>query len=377
MIYLDHNATTPIAPEVVDAMAPFLTDRFGNPSSSHAFGRAAKDALEGARGRVARLLGCQPEEIVFSSGGTESNNMVIKGVAHTLAGKGRHIITTSIEHPSVMNPCLFLMYQGYDITFLPVDGTGWVDPEAVRHAIRPATVLISVMHANNETGTIQAVNEIGHIARNAGVLFHTDAAQSVGKIATEVSALNVDFMSLAGHKVYAPKGVGVLFVRDGVKIEPLLHGAGQEAARRAGTENVMFAVGLGTACNLALETMPQEGLRLCRLRDRLHELLLAAIPDLTLNGHPSQRLPNTLNVSFRGVDGSKLLETVPDLAASTGAACHDRSVTLSHVLAAMGVSKEIGRGAVRLTLGRATTQSEIEKTADLLIAAYRTICRPL
>jgi cysteine desulfurase len=377
MIYLDHNATTPIAPEVADAMAPFLADRFGNPSSSHSSGHIAKMALEGAREQVARLLGCQPREIVFTSGGTESNNMVIKGVAHTFAGKGRHIITTSIEHPSVTNPCLFLMYQGYDLTFLPVDSTGWVDPEAVRHAISPATVLISVMHANNETGTIQAVGEIGRIARNAGVLFHTDAAQSVGKIATEIPALGVDFMSLAGHKLYAPKGVGVLFAREGVKIEPLLHGAGQEAGRRAGTENVMFAVGLGTACRLALETMPQESRRVCRLRDRLHELLQAAIPDLTLNGHPSQRLPNTLNVSFRGVDGSKLLEAVPDLGASTGAACHDRSITLSHVLAAMGVSKEIGRGAVRLTLGRATTQSDIEKAADLLVAAYRTIYRTL
>jgi cysteine desulfurase len=302
--------------------------------------------------------------------------MVIKGVAHSLAEKGRHIITTAIEHPAVTNPCLFLLYQGYDVIFLPVDSTGLVDPSAVKAAIRPDTILISVMHANNETGTIQPVSEIGVMAREAGVLFHTDAAQSVGKIPTRVSDLLVDFLSVAGHKMYAPKGIGALFLRNGLKIEPFMHGAGQESGRRAGTENVMFAVALGKACALARERMSTDAERIRRLRDRFHGLLAEDIPGLVLNGHPEARLPNTLNVSLPGVDGAALLDALPEICASTGAACHDRSVQLSHVLAAMQVPKEIGRGAIRLTLGRGNTEAEIDEAAKMIIAAYDNMSQP-
>jgi len=371
LIYLDHNATTPVAPEVSEAMKPYLSQEYGNPSSGYLLGRTSKDALENARAQVAKLIGCLPQEIVFTSGGTEANNMVIKGVAHSYREKGRHIITTSIEHPAITNPCLFLMEQGYDITFLPVDSTGQVNASSVSKAIRPSTILISVMHANNETGTIQPIERIGQIARQAGVLFHSDAAQSAGKIPIDVSTLSADFVSLAGHKLYAPKGVGALFIKNGLNIEPLMHGAGQETGRRAGTENVMLAVGLGEACSLARKHMAVDSQEICLLRDRLYDLLAGQIPGLVLNGHPEARLPNTLNLSLPGVDGSKLLDAIPQICASTGAACHDRSVKLSHVLAAMDVPKEIGRGAIRLTLGRQNTKEQIDAAAEMVIAAYR------
>jgi len=370
MIYLDHNATTPVAPEVVEAMKPYLGGRYGNPSSSHGLGRLAKQDLQEARGQVSEFLGCLPEEVVFTSGGTESNNMVIKGVAESLAKKGRHIITTAVEHPAVINPCLFLMYQGYNLTFLPVDATGLVDPASVKEALQPTTILISVMHANNETGTVEPIEQIGVLAREAGVFFHTDAAQSAGKIPVNVSDLNVDFLSLAGHKMYAPKGVGAIFIKKGVKIEPFMHGAGQESGRRAGTENVMLAAALGRASFLARQHMLEEAGRIRHLRDRLHEILATNIPDLVLNGHPQARLPNTLNLSLTGVEGGRLLEALPEICASTGAACHDRSVKLSHVLAAMKVTEEVGRGAVRLTLGRQNTEAEIETAAKMIVRAY-------
>jgi cysteine desulfurase len=370
MIYLDHNATTPVAPEVVEATKPYWAKAYGNPSSSHGMGRLAKQALEAARSEVAELLGCLPQEVVFTSGGTESNNAVIKGVAHSLSDKGRHIITTMIEHPAVTNPCLFLMHQGYDVTFLEVDSAGRVSPEAVEEAIKPTTILISVMHANNETGTIQPIEEIGALAREAGILFHTDAAQSAGKIAVNVSTLLVDFLSLAGHKAYAPKGVGALFVKDGLKIEPFMHGAGQESGRRGGTENVMFAVALGKACALARGRMSEDAQRIRHLRDRLHRLLAAHIPGLARNGHPEACLPNTLNVSLPGVNGNTLLDAIPEICASTGAACHDHSVRLSHVLTAMQVSEDIGRGAIRLTLGRGNTKAEINGAAEMIVQAY-------
>jgi cysteine desulfurase len=370
VIYLDHNATTPIAPEVAEAMKPYWGVQYGNPSSGYPLGRAAREALEKARSQVAEFLGCQPGEIVFTSGGTESNNMIIKGVAHSLSDKGRHIITTAIEHPAITNPCLFLLYQGYDVTFLPVDGTGLVDPATVKEAIKGETILISVMHANNETGTIQPISEIGVLAQEAGVVFHTDAAQSAGKIPVLVSELNVDSASLAGHKMYAPKGIGALFLKDTLTLEPFMHGAGQESGRRAGTENVMFAVALGKACALARERMTQDAERIHQLRDRLHRLLAAQIPGLVLNGHPEKHLPNTLNVSLPGVEGGNLLDAVPALCASTGAACHDRSVTISHVLAAMQTSEEVARGAIRLTLGRANTEAEIEQAGEMIIEAY-------
>ena len=373
MIYLDHNATTPVAPQVLEAMKPYWGDQYGNPSSAYALGRSARQALEEARAQIAELLDCRPSEIVFTSGGTESNNMVIKGVAHSMTDKGRHIITTAIEHPAVTNPCLFLLYQGYDVTFLPVDSTGQVDPAAVKAAIRPTTVLISVMHANNETGTIQPVSEIGALAQDYGVLFHTDAAQSVGKIPTRVSDLRVDFLSVAGHKMYAPKGVGALYLRNGLRIEPFMHGAGQESGRRAGTENVLFAVALGMASALARDRMSADAERIHRLRDRLHTLLAQDIHGLVLNGHLVDRLPNTLNVSLPGIDGSALLDAVPEICASTGAACHDRSVQLSHVLAAMQVPEEIGRSAIRLTLGRGNTEAEVDETAKMIITAYNVL----
>jgi len=367
---LDHNATTPIAPEVAEAMRPHLGKAYGNPSSSHGLGREAKQTLEGARAEVAKLIGCQPREVVFTSGGTESNNMAIKGVAYSFARKGRHIVTTEIEHPAVTNPCLFLMYQGYEVTFLPVDRFGLVDPLAVRDAIKPTTTLVSVMHANNETGAVQPIEQIGELAQAAGVLFHVDAAQSTGKIPVDVSELQVDFLSLAGHKMYAPKGIGALFVRDELEIEPFMHGAGQESGRRAGTENVMFAVALARACALARMKMPEEAERIRNLRDRFHELLTGHIPGLVLNGHAHARLPNTLNVSLPGVNGATLLDAIPKICASTGAACHDHSVSLSHVLAAMQIPEEIGRGAIRLTLGRKNTEAEIETAAEMIVQAY-------
>ena len=373
MIYLDHNATTPIAPEVAEAMKPYSGSQFGNPSSGYAMGHAAKKALEDARAQVAELLGCLSTEIVFTSGGTESNNMVIKGVAHSLSDKGRHIITTTIEHPAVTNPCLFLHSLGYKVTFVRVDATGLVDPLAVKDAIRPDTILISIMHANNETGTIEPIGEIGAIAKTAGVLFHTDAAQSAGKVPVQVSELNVDFLSLAGHKMYAPKGVGALFIKDGLKIEPFMHGAGQESGRRAGTENVMFAVALGKACALAQERMSQHAEHTRHLRDLLHDRLATGIPGLVLNGHPEARLPNTLNVSVPDVDGSKVLDAIPNICASTGAACHDRSVTISHVLAAMQTLEDVARGAIRLTLGRGNTEEEIYRAAEMIITAYNNL----
>ncbi len=285
--------------------------------------------------------------------------------------KGTHIITTSIEHPAVTNPALFLLNQGYDVTFVRVDNTGMVDPGDIKKAIKDTTILISVMHANNETGTVEPIEEIGKIARASDILFHTDAAQSVGKIGTDVTELNVDFLSVTGHKVYAPKGVGAVYIRNGIKIAPLIHGSGQERGRRAGTENVLSAVGLGAACALAKERLEDDSLRIHRLRDRLHERLLSEIPDLVLNGHPERRIPNTLNVSFPGIDGRELLKRLPDICASTGAACHERSVKLSHVLAAMNVPESAGRGAVRLSLGRENTEKETDQAAEMIIAVYK------
>ena len=371
MIYLDYNATTPIAKEVPDAMMPFILEDFGNPSSGHPMGKRAREALEKARSQIAALLGCESSEIIFTSGGTESNNMVLKSLAWTMRNRGRHIITTRIEHPAIINTALFLMETGLDVTFLPVDKYGQVDPGEVKKAIKKDTILITVMQANNETGTIQPLAEISSIAREHGILFHTDAAQAVGKIETKVDDLGVDFLSIAGHKLYAPKGVGVLYIRKGVTIEPFMHGGGQEMRLRSGTENVMLNVGLGRACELVQGDLSHEMVRIRRLRDRLHDRIRAAIPDAVLNGHPEKRLPNTLFISFPGMIGEEILRKVPDLCTSTGAACHDQSVTLSHVLAAMGVSKEVGMGAIRLTLGRPTTQEEVDQASQWIVEAVK------
>jgi cysteine desulfurase len=367
-IYLDFNASTPIAPEAVEAMRPFLTDHYGNPSSLHWAGTPAKDAVEKARGQVAGLLGCDPTEVVFTSGGSESNNHAIKGTFFANRDRGEHIITTAVEHPATLNPCRFLETLGGKVTVLPVDRHGRVNPDDVGKAVTPKTILITVMHANNEVGTIEPIPEIAVIARKAGIPLHTDAAQSVGKISTDVEELGVDLLSVAGHKVYSPKGVGALYIREGTRIEPFVHGAGHEAGRRAGTENVLLAVALGAACEAARKWigMPQVQV----LRDRFWEGLKGIFGDkVTLNGHPTNRLPNTLNVNFVGRVGAEILARLPGVAASTGSACHAGSVTLSPVLAAMGVPPEEGMGAVRFSLGRTTTWEELGEVLTLLRTA--------
>ena len=364
-IYFDYNASTPLAPEVAEAMKPYLTDYYGNPSSKHWAGIPASKAVEQARVRVADLLGCSPAEIVFTSGGTESNNHAVKGVFFSHREKGNHIITTGIEHPAIIRPCLFLEKLGAEVTFLPVDGYGMVDPDDVRRAITGNTILVTVMHANNEVGTIQPIEEISKIAREHGILFHTDAAQSVGKISTKVNELGVDLLSLAGHKVYAPKGVGALYIRDGTRIEPFVHGAGHESGRRAGTENVILDAGLGKACELAQSWTGMAAVK--ELRDFFWEELRCIYGErIVLNGSPDNRLPNTLNVSFVGIAGAEVLAKLDGVAASTGSACHEGSVELSPVLRAMGISNEVGMGAVRFSLGRATTRQEIEYVLNQL-----------
>jgi cysteine desulfurase len=370
-IYLDYNASTPIDPAVAAAMSPFLDGHFGNPSSGHWAARDAKAALETARGQVAVLLGCRSDEVVFTSGGSEANNLAIKGVFFARRDKGDHIVTTRIEHPATVEPCRFLERLGARVTWLPVDRTGRVDPNDLRRAITPRTVLVSIMHANNEVGTIEPVADCACIAREHGVLFHTDAAQSVGKIATRVDELGVDLLSIAGHKVYAPKGVGALFVRRGVALEPVIHGAGHESGRRAGTESALLAVGLGKACELARDLVRMERVR--ELRDRLWNELRTRFGDgVVLNGHPVHRLPNTLNVSFVGRVGAEILAQLDGVAVTTGSACHAGRIELSPVLAAMGVSPEVGMGAVRFSLGRPTTRDEIdsvvERLSDMLAA---------
>lgn len=367
-IYLDFNASTPLAPEVVDAMRMVLAEPYGNPSSGNWAGRPARQAIDNARGQVAGLLGCKPNEVVFTSGGTEANNHALKGVYFARGRANAHIITTQVEHPAVLQPCRFLERLGASVTYLPVDGHGRVDPDDVRGALRPDTVLISVMHANNEVGTIQPIEEIAGIAREAGILLHTDAAQSTGKIDFTVAGLGVDLLSVAGHKLYGPKGVGVLYIRDGVSIEPLMHGASHEAGRRAGTENVLLDVALGAACELARARGGMDSVR--ALRDLFWDRLRDKFGDrVVLNGHPTERLPNTLNVSFLGQVGADILGRMPAVAASTGSACHAGSMELSPVLRAMRVAPEVGMGAIRFSLGRTTTREEIETVVEGLRSA--------
>ena len=364
-IYLDFNASTPVASQVAEAMRPFLSQHYGNPSSQHWAGIPAKQAVEHARQQVAELLQCSPGEIVFTSGGSESNNHAIKGVFFALRDKGNHIITTQIEHPAVINPCGFLEKLGAEVKYVPVDRYGRVDPQNIKEAITGKTILITVMHANNEVGTIQPIEEISHIAREQGVVFHTDAAQSVGKIATKVDDLGVHLLSVAGHKLYAPKGIGALYIRKGTPIEPLIHRAGHEAGRRAGTENVVLIVGLGKACEIAEEHLSDDRIR--SMRDRFWKLLQDNFGEaVALNGHPLHRLPSTLNISFVGKAGGELLSKLDGVAASTGAACHSGSVELSPVLKAMGIPPEIGMGAIRFSLGRTTTMEEVDRVIQLL-----------
>ncbi len=359
IIYLDHNATTPVDPEVKESMLPFLAEAYGNPSSGYPLGLRAKEMLESARAEVADLLHCKNEEVIFTSGGSESNNMVLKGAIDFKDLNSSHVITSAVEHPAILNPLLYLMELGLRVTILPVDSMGRVDPEDVRRVLEPDTVLVSIMLANNETGTIQPIEEISKITQDHGVLLHTDAAQAVGKINVDVRQLRVDLMSVAGHKLYAPKGVGALYVREGVSLTPLIHGAGQEMNKRAGTENVMFAKGLGTACRVAKERCQRDAQEMAAMRDHLRAFLFEHIDGLVLNGPPEFSLPNTLNVSVPHVDGGLILAELPYLMASTGAACHDREVRLSHVLAAMGVPPEIGMGALRFSVGRSNTMDQM------------------
>ena len=368
-IYLDHNATTPIHPEVVEAMLPYLREHFGNPSSGHVYGQRARQAVVRAREQVAALLGCQPDEIVFTSGGTEANNLAIRGVAEL--SSRRHVVTSTVEHPATAQPCAYLERRGFEVTRVPVDADGQIQTREVRPFVRGDTALVTVMLAQNETGTLMPIAAIAKLAGEQGAVMHTDAAQAVGKIATRVDELGVDLLSIAGHKLYAPKGVGALYVRRGTKLAPLALGAGHERGLRPGTENVPSIVGFGQACELARRDLDSESSRQRELRDELWGQLRAAIPRVRLNGHPTERLPNTLNVSLPEALGSAVLAAAPDIAASTGSACHEGGETASAVLLAMGIDATVALGAVRLSLGRATTRDQITWAVNALVAAHR------
>lgn len=366
MIYLDYNATTPIDKEVADAMLPYLYGYYGNPSSIHVLGLEAKREIEKARQQVADLLNATVDEVIFTSGGSESNNTVLKGVAHTYKDKGNHIITSIIEHPAIINPCRFLEKQGFDVSYVNVDEFGMIDPSEIEKLINDKTILISIMHSNNETGTIQPIEEIANISRRYGVLFHTDASQSLGKVPIDVRKMDVDFLTVAGHKLYAPKGIGALYVKSGICIEPLIHGAGHEKGRRAGTENIIFEVGLGKACETAKLNLENNEVK--ENTNYFYSKLIKKFGNIIhLNGHPTKRLPNTLNVSFIGYNGHEILDNLIDILASTGSACHSGMTTISPVLKAMGVTEEIGRGAVRFSLGKYTTKEEIDIVVEKLL----------
>ncbi len=367
-IYLDHAATTPTDPLVIKEMQPYFGEIFGNPSSTHLFGQEAKAACEKAREKIAAFIGANSEEIVFTSGGTEADNLALRGVALANEHKGNHIITTSIEHHGVIEPCRFLEGLGFKVTYLPVDRYGVVDPEDVRKAITDKTILISVMHANNEVGTIEPISKIGEIAKAGGIYMHTDAVQSVGKIPVDVEELKVDLLTLSGHKIYGPKGIGALYVRKGTKLAPLLYGGHHERARRAGTENVPGIVGLGKACEIASKNLLENADHLERLRNRLEVKIKEKVNRLHLNGHPVRRLPHILNISFEFIEGESLILNLDmkGIAASTGSACASGSLEPSHVLIAMGVSREIAQGAVRFSLGRGNTEEETDYTVEVL-----------
>jgi cysteine desulfurase len=372
-VYLDYNATTPIDAEAAQAMLPFLTGKFGNPSSGHIYGREARQAVDHARAQLAGLLGCAPGEVIFTSGGTESNNTVIKGIASARAGQGKHIITSAIEHPAILEPCRILEEMGFIITILPVDGAGRVDPADVERAITPGTILVSVMLANNEVGTLQPIAEIARIAHKAGAVVHTDAAQAVGKIPVSVADLGVDYLSVAGHKLYAPKGIGALYCRGG-DAPRFMHGAGHEGGRRAGTENVLEIVGLGQAAEVARRDLDRNMAHMQAMRDRLWEGLSTRVKDVRRNGHPTECLPNTLSVSFRHIEANVLLARIDDrVAASAGAACHADQVTVSAVLRAMDVPLDYAMGTLRLTVGKMTTEKEVDSAIPVLTEAVSAI----
>jgi len=369
--YLDYNATTPLLPEVLDAMLPYLREHFGNPSSGHVYGRRARDAVELARAEVAALIGCDSGEIIFTSGGTEANNLAIRGMA---AGSSRRrVVTSAVEHPATAHPVAWLERQGWDIVRVGVDADGRVDVRELDTATTDATVLVTIMHSNNETGVLQPIQDAARLAHRAGACVHTDAAQSVGKVPVDVRSIDVDLLSIAGHKLYAPKGIGALYVRRGVLLEPLTRGAGHERGLRPGTENVPSIVGLGTACIIARRDLNDESARVRTLRNRLWSQLAAAIPGIALNGHAEDRLPNTLTVRFPRVSGTALLAATPEIAASTGSACHAGGETASEVLLAMAIPAAEALGSVRLTLGRATTTDVVDQASYALVGAWRNL----
>ncbi len=363
MIYLDYNATTPIAPQVAEQMRPYLSTYFGNPSSGHIFGSDTKKAVEKARKQIAEMINAQSSEIIFTSGGTESNNYAIKGAAFARKHLGNHIITSAIEHPAVFEVCRYLERQGFDITYVKVDKYGRVNPQDVTAAIRPETILVSIMHANNEVGTIQPIAEISQALKGKDILLHSDAAQSIGKTPVDVQAMGIDLLSIAGHKLYAPKGIGALYVKEGVRLEKLIHGADHEQNRRAGTENVLEIVGLGAAAELVSQHLPDYEKHYAQTRDYLWELLQKDFPALLRNGHPKHCLANTLSVSFRGIEANTLVARLNEVATSAGAACHSESIDVSMVLEAMQVPIEYAMGTIRLSTGRTTTMEDIEKAA--------------
>jgi cysteine desulfurase len=373
-IYLDFNATTPMTPEVLDAMLPWLREQFGNPSSTHVYGRRAAEAVATARASVAGLIGAQPVEIIFTGCATEANNLALLGVARALGGARRHLVVSAVEHPAVTAPAMALREQGWDVTVVPVDGDGRVSLEALQRSLQGDTALVCVMHANNEVGTVQPIREIARLTRERGIVLHTDAAQSAGKLPLDVDQLGADLLTLAGHKFHAPKGVGALYVRSGTPIRAVLHGAGQEHGLRPGTENVAAIVALGAAADMARRSLHAAGEHMRAMRDRLHRLLAQAVDGLQLNGHPEHRLPNTLHVSFPGVSGRALLAAASDVvAASVGSACHSEDDAVSGVLAAMGVDAARAAGAVRLSVGRGTTREEVELAAEALARSWQRI----
>lgn len=366
-IYLDYNATTPIDPQVVEAMQPYLHSNFGNPSSSHELGRQSLSAIQDARLQIAGLLRCEPNEIIFTSGGSESNNLALKGITHKHAHKGMHVIISAVEHPSISNVCQYLMVEGFRVSFLPVNSRGVIDPAELDEIITSKTLLVSVMHANNEVGSIQPIRELSDIAHDAGAIFHTDVAQSVSKIPVHVDELGCDLMSVASHKMYGPKGVGILYSKKGLTLEPIIHGASQEAGKRAGTENVASIVGMGKAAELVMSTLTAEMEHLAMLRDRLQTDLKEAFPQMRVNAAAAKRLPNTLSISFKEVTALQIIENLPDIYLSMGAACHRADGKGSGVLEAMGVPLEYQLGTLRMSLGRFSDESQIALATGKLV----------
>lgn len=368
-IYMDHGATTPVDPLVVDAMLPYFTETFGNASSLHSFGQEATSALEQSRQQVAASIGAKPEEIIFTSGGTESDNLAIKGIAYRNSGKGKHIITSTIEHPAILNTCAYLEKEGFDVTYVPADSDGIIDMDELKKAIRDDTILISVMHANNEIGTIQPISDISKLAKEKSIYLHTDAVQSFGKIAVNVDELGVDMLSMSSHKIYGPKGVGALYVRKGTLLQALAHGGSHERSMRAGTENISGIVGFAKAVALADERLVDDAKHMTQLRDSLIGKVMDSIDDVELSGHPTNRLPNNVNLRFSFIEGESMLLflDMKGIAISTGSACSSKSLEPSHVLTAIGLRPEDSHGSLRITLGKDNTQEEVDYVVDALV----------